>query len=50
MMAMFFNIQGFGYTMELYSTSEEAMKTIGMQPNNGKNHFLGWGIEGRDQQ
>jgi hypothetical protein len=30
MMAMFFSIQGFEYTIERYATLEEAMKTIGM--------------------
>jgi hypothetical protein len=30
MMAMFFDIKGFEYTMERYATLEEAMKTIGM--------------------
>ena len=30
MMAMFFNIEGFEYTMERYATVEEALKTIGM--------------------
>jgi hypothetical protein len=30
MMAMFFSIQGFEYTIERYATVEEAMKVIGM--------------------
>jgi len=30
MMAMFFSIQGFEYTIERYATLEEAMKTIDM--------------------
>ena len=30
MMAMFFNIEGFEYTMERHATVEEALKTIGM--------------------